>query len=275
MNILQSLLKERGIECYEAGGSFAPAQFAFCTKICSKIIASQFCIVLLNSDLEAGVEKPNANVNMEYGLMLGFNKYIIPFQHNDYALPFNVAGLDTIKYDNSSFSQKAAKAIDQAVIETKQDTSSKVAIGQDVGAYLLLQGAIISPIDAPGDKALFQLGSVCGFNLCIDFEGNSYSYFGNFSTLRPEVIIWRVRKLHEIMTSRFEGAGFKQEHGIITPQQYAALGHLSERLRIWIHCNGDDAKSQILAAISPTLLPIVSIFTTSDISAAVLGSGMY
>jgi hypothetical protein len=275
MAILQNIVKERGIECYEAGGSFAPAQFAFCTKICSKIITSQFCIVLLNSDTEAGVEKPNANVNMEYGLMLGFNKYIIPFQHNDYHLPFNVAALDTIKYDNTSFSEKAAKAIDQAIFDTKQDTPSSVAIGQDVGAYLLLRGAIVSPIDTPGDKALYQLGAICSFNLCIDFEGNSYTYFGNFATLRPEVIVWRIKKLHEIVKARIGGSAFRQEHGMITPQQQAAINKISDRLQIWIHTNSEDARSKVLGAIDPELLPMLSIFTTREIATAVVGSGMY
>jgi len=62
-----------------------------------KIITAQFCIVLINNDEMEGREIPNANVNMEYGLMLGFNKYVLPFQRASQRLPFNVAGLDTIK----------------------------------------------------------------------------------------------------------------------------------------------------------------------------------
>ncbi len=121
VEILRALLKERRIEAYEAGGSLAPGQQIFCQKICSKIIQSQFCIVLLNNETVGGVEKTNANVHMEYGLMLGFNKYILPFQHEDYRLEFNVAGLDTVKYDNNSFKVKATAAIDQAIIQTTQN----------------------------------------------------------------------------------------------------------------------------------------------------------
>jgi hypothetical protein len=40
-----------------------------------------------------GAEIPNANVTMKYGLMLGFNKYVIPFQRASQQLPFNVSGL--------------------------------------------------------------------------------------------------------------------------------------------------------------------------------------
>src|ERR1700681_940066 len=67
-DILKSILEERGIEPVEAGGTLSPGKTVFCTKICSKIIVAQFCIVLANNDLVAGHEVPNANVNMEYGL---------------------------------------------------------------------------------------------------------------------------------------------------------------------------------------------------------------
>ena len=86
MDLLKKLLEERGIQPIEAGGSLAPAQSAFCAKICSKIITSQFCIALLNNDEKDGIEIPNANVNMEYGIMLGFNKYVIPFQKDSQKL---------------------------------------------------------------------------------------------------------------------------------------------------------------------------------------------
>ena len=98
VSVLRRLLEDRGILAEEAGGSLAPGQNAFCAKICSKIITAQFCIVLINNEEVDGREIPSANVNMEYGLMLGFNKYVIPFQRAPQKLPFNVAGLDTIKY---------------------------------------------------------------------------------------------------------------------------------------------------------------------------------
>jgi hypothetical protein len=102
-SVLKKLLEERSIQPVEAGGSLAPGQSAFCAKICSKIITSQFCIVLINNDEVDGKEVPNANVNMEYGLALGFNKYVIPFQRESQTLPFNVAGLDTVKYTKRDF----------------------------------------------------------------------------------------------------------------------------------------------------------------------------
>ena len=50
MEILRALLIERRIEAYEAGGALAPAQQVFCQEICSKVIQSQFCVILLNNE---------------------------------------------------------------------------------------------------------------------------------------------------------------------------------------------------------------------------------
>ena len=123
-------LRIKGIQCEEAGGQLAPGQSAFCQKICSKIITSQFCIVLLNEDDKNGQLIPNANVNMEYGLMLGFNKFLIPFQRESHSLPFNVAGLDTVKYNNNDFAVKATNAIDIAIYKTRQDHASSTTPNQ-------------------------------------------------------------------------------------------------------------------------------------------------
>src|SRR5258708_21724335 len=158
MSILRHLLEKRGIQCVEAGGSLAPGQNAFCAKICSKIITSQFCIVLINNDESEGRETPNANVNMEYGLMLGFNKYIIPFQRASQQLPFNVAGLDTIKYTNADLERVAGTAIDQAIRETQQDPLMTVPTDQEVGMFLIAKKAIVTPLNTEGDRNIYQLG---------------------------------------------------------------------------------------------------------------------
>ncbi|MCD4768881.1 MAG: hypothetical protein K8R35_01775, partial [Bacteroidales bacterium] len=97
ITLLRGILGMVVIIC-EAGGDIEPAKLAFCTKICSKIISSQFCIVIINDDLKDDTKIPNANVHMEYGLMLGFHKYVIPFQREEEDLAFNVSGLDTVKY---------------------------------------------------------------------------------------------------------------------------------------------------------------------------------
>ena len=101
---------------------------------------------------------PNANVNMEYGLMLGFNKYVIPFQRQAQTLPFNVAGLDTVKYTNENFEVKATSAIDLAIRDTTQEVASAITPDQVLEAFLLSQQVLVVPLNTEGDRNLFELG---------------------------------------------------------------------------------------------------------------------
>jgi hypothetical protein len=273
MEILRSLLKERRIEAYEAGGALAPGQQVFCLKICSKIIQSQFCIVLLNNETKGRVQKPNANVHMEYGLMLAFNKFIVPFQHENYRLEFNVAGLDTVKYDDNSFTTKAAAAIDYAIRQTAQPRTI-APVSPDVGSYLLLHGGIVSPVEGPGDRSLSQLGALCGFALLIDFSGNRYMLFGNFPMLQPSVIAWRVQKVVEILDERVSGAEFRVKSGVGTTAQRDLLLAVRKTLEIWILVNNAADRDMVLNLLADCGV-ILSVFTVADVSNEVGKSGMY
>ena len=174
MSVLRKLLEERTIQPVEAGGELAPAQSAFCAKICSKIITSQFCIVLINNDLVNGKEIPNANVNMEYGMMLGFNKYVIPFQKEGQSLPFNVSGLDTVKYDPTDFERLATHALDQAIEATRQEMFQPVMPDQILEVFLFTKKTVVTAINTEGDRSLYQTGAPLGFNLLNDFSGLNY-----------------------------------------------------------------------------------------------------
>lgn len=232
MDILKSLLKERGIIAEEAGGSLAPGQSAFCAKICSKIITSQFCVVLLNHDITNGIETPNANVNMEYGLMLGFNKYVIPFQREGQNLPFNVAGLDTVKYTNKNFREKAIAAIEQAISETTQESVPRDNSDQILQLFLMERGLLVSAIDSEGDRNLYRLGDSLGFNLLNTFSGDEYVYFGRFTSLRPESVVWRLKKLNSVVSGRRSSLPGRVKQGLITPEQLPFAERLFETMSI-------------------------------------------
>jgi len=106
IDIIQNLLKEKDYDGYVALRQIDPGKFAFCTKICSKIITSQFCIVMLNSSTHKShptIKIPNPNVHLEYGLILAFKKYVLPFQREGDTLPFNISPLDTILYNKKNF----------------------------------------------------------------------------------------------------------------------------------------------------------------------------
>lgn len=245
MDLLKKLLEERGIQPIEAGGSLAPAQSAFCAKICSKIITSQFCIVLLNNDEKDGTEIPNANVNMEYGLMLGFNKYVIPFQRNSQKLPFNVAGLDTIKYNNKDFNEKSISAIDQAIKTTNQDDVPKDTSDQFLDIFFLSRNVLWSSIDNEGERNMFKLGNPLGFNLLNDFTGDRYVFFGRFATLRPETVLWRLRKMNEILNGRRSSIPSKVSAGTIKPEVVPMVEQLFDTVQIWVVVTSKEEKNSI------------------------------
>jgi hypothetical protein len=65
--------------------------------------------------------------------------------------------------------------------------------------FLLTKKALFTPLNSDGDRNIYPIGSPLGFNLLNDFAGMNYMYFGNFTALRPEVIVWRVKMLTEIL----------------------------------------------------------------------------
>ncbi len=265
-DIIIDILKSKNIEAVEAGGNLAPAQYAFCTKICSKIITSQFCAILMNNDIIDGSERPNANVNMEYGLMLGFNKFIIPFQKENQRLPFNVSGLDTVKYTSSNFKALAESAIQDAIDATTQKEDRTVVLGAQANKFLLHNNMLMAPINNDAERDIYALGEPCGFNLAIDFSGFNYTYIANFSTLQNEDIVWRVHKLREIILGRWGSLKRKLDSNIITPQQYQLGLSLVLDISIWIIVmnNHDKAVLESKLETEDKLLPAV-IFSSDDI----------
>lgn len=249
VEVLRGQLKNRGMESVEAGGARAPGENAFCVKICSKIITAQFCILLLNNDVRDGREVPNANVNMEYGLMLGFNKLVIPFQREGQTLPFNVAGLDTIKYTNETFSRLAAEVIEQAIAATTPSGSAPVDINQPLNAYLLSREMTFARIDSDGDRVIFDLGAPLGFNLLIDFSGMNYVLFGNFSHLRPEAVVWRLRMLHRAIDGRRSSWEARVKAGLLTNEQALTIDELFSRFRTWALVNAASDVTAVTAAL--------------------------
>src|ERR1019366_61759 len=131
LDVIKNILESKQYETYIALQKLDPANFAFCTKICSRIIQSQFCIVLLDySENGKGKEIPNPNVHMEYGMMLSQNKHIIPLQNEKYNLSFNIAQLDTIKYTEANFKTKVTEAIENAIAKfSTKETQGQIGQG--------------------------------------------------------------------------------------------------------------------------------------------------
>ena len=62
LELIKSIVESKQYECHIALHRIDPGNFAFCTKICSKIVQSQFCIVLLDPSIDKeGKEFYNPN----------------------------------------------------------------------------------------------------------------------------------------------------------------------------------------------------------------------
>jgi predicted nucleotide-binding protein with TIR-like domain len=266
MTILQKLLEAKGVQPVEAGGNLVPGQNAYCAKICSKIITSQFCIVLLNNDENNGVEVPNANVNMEYGLMLGFNKYVIPFQRAEQSLPFNLAGLDTIKYTNQDFERRGGDAIEQAIIATQQQDVPKDSWDQILQMWFLNRNLILSHIDDAGEKHIYRMGQDLGFNLLHNFSGDRYVFFGRFTTLRPELILWRLYKMDEILNGRWSSLPNRRKSGLINTDQEKQLDLLFKSFKIMVVVTNVIDKSKVISELKAKPIKFdIEVFCVDDI----------
>ncbi len=127
LEILRQKLREAKIEPYIAVDQRDFQKDIFCEKICTKIIESLFCIVILNDvkDSSDSVRKPNPNVYYEYGLMTAFQKKIIPVQFVGHSLAFNIQSLDTLKYTQKDFPRQIEEAIRMTLLDLDADQSQK------------------------------------------------------------------------------------------------------------------------------------------------------
>jgi len=198
LDVLQSLLKEKDYEAHIALRQSDPAKLTFCTKICSKIITSQFCIVLLNPSSyasDSAIKIPNPNVHLEYGMMLPFKKYIIPFQKDGSELAFNIRPLDTIIYNPGNFREKANAAIDEAILKVGTTARPVRALisNETIMRYILVRRLKIADIGRQDANALYQLGKTLGYYL---LDGNDeIVYFGLFDREVAKEVVFRLKLL--------------------------------------------------------------------------------
>lgn len=123
LDIIRQKLREVNVEPYIAIEQREFQKDIFCEKICTKIIESLFCIVILNDviDTKDNVRKPNANVYYEYGLMTAFRKKILPIQLIEHSLAFNIQSLDTLKYSTKDFSRQIEDGIRMTLLDIETE----------------------------------------------------------------------------------------------------------------------------------------------------------
>lgn len=204
LDLIRSIVESKQYECHIALKRIDPGNFSFCTKICSKIILSQFCIVLLDPSIGPKGERfANPNVHLEYGMMLSQNKHIIPLQDEKEQLPFNVAPLDTIKYNEQSFGTKVTEAVNNAVRKFSEiDVSGQIPQGPEIFTFYNLSGYKMSNVKIRFFELLYNYGAHLGFYL-FD-KKNEYKYVGPFDYEDPQKIILHTKLLLDNLVSTYE-----------------------------------------------------------------------
>jgi len=207
IDAIKDIVEAKQYECHIALKKIDPGNFAFCTKICSKIIQSQFCIVLLDpSKTKDKPEYPNPNVHLEYGMMMSQNKHIIPLQNEKYDLPFNIAPLDTLKYNEKNFKVLINEAVDHAINKfSNKEMSGTMPQGPDIRTFYNILGFKFSDIKVGLMDFLFKLAGYLGFNLLDDGKGN-FKYVGFFDYEDPKKIILHTKLLIDNLIAAYDNA---------------------------------------------------------------------
>ena len=206
IEVIKDIIESNQYECHVALKKIDPGTFAFCTKICSKIIQSKFCIVLLDPSFDKnGEECPNPNVHFEYGMMVSQNKHIIPLQDEKHKLAFNISPLDTIKYNDSNFKQKVSEAIEFAIKQaTEKKTLGIASPGPELFTYYNLFGFRLSDTSINFFKLLYDFGANLGFFLFDDKKQIQYKFIGPFDYENPKLAILHTKLLIENIVRTYE-----------------------------------------------------------------------
>lgn len=246
LDIVQDLLAGKDYEAYIAVQRVDPAKLAFCTKICSKIIQSQFCVVLLNASRHhdnPSLLIPNPNVHLEYGLMLAFKKHIIPLQREGDTLAFNIRPLDTILYANATFKGRADRAIDSAILAagTTSRSSGAIVTRESLLKYITIRGLQFSSLSTSDANTLYRLGSPLGF---LFLEGREIVWFGLFDQEPAKEVVFRLKLLLQNLHNAKET--FERERvRALQPEQVQYYRDLWQRFRIEVFVSPEVDKGRI------------------------------
>ncbi|MDD5452154.1 MAG: hypothetical protein PHT49_09705 [Desulfovibrionales bacterium] len=123
-----------------------------------------------------------------------------------------------------------------------------------------------SPPYWAGEKDIFRMGAPFGFNLLNDFSGMTYIFFGNFTALRPEIIIWRLNMLNDLIRERMSSLSERIELKLVTLEQIKLVESLFAKMKIWLLVTSDDDKAVVLsAAKNVEFFQRLEMFSIADI----------
>lgn len=271
IDVIKDIIESKRYECHIALKRIDPGNFAFCTKICSKIIQSQFCIVLLdpspdNTNIN---EFPNPNVHFEYGMMTCQNKYIIPLQDEKYNLAFNIFPLDTIKYNDSNFKIKITEAVNNAIARaSEKKVTGPIPQGKEILTYYTMKGFRFSEISIDFFRYLYSHGSNLGFFLFDSNKESKYKFFGPFDYEDPKKAIINTQLLIDSLVSRYkELVSIIKNDNKLELSQYEYLKRdISIDIIIPPFYEKEEIKSKIDSIVDKEYIYQINVYYRSDIN---------
>ncbi|HJX34558.1 MAG TPA: hypothetical protein VJ373_05210 [Desulfatiglandales bacterium] len=250
IDVIKDIIESQQYECHIALKRIDPGTFAFCTKICSKIIQSHFCIVFLDPSFDKnGAVYPNPNVHFEYGMMISQNKHIIPLQDEQFDLAFNISPLDTIKYNDTNFKSKVTDAIIYAIKRSSETKSSGTQPpGPELFTFYSLHGFRLSDTNVNFFKLLYDFGANLGFFIFDDRKFKNYKFIGPFDYEDPKLAILHTKLLIENIISTYKN--ILNNNSTAKEEQKIDVGYLVNSISIDLIISPFYDKSEILERIS-------------------------
>lgn len=99
-------------------------------------------------------------------------------------------------------------------------------------------------------------------------------FFGNFTALRPEVVLWRLRSLAEIIEGRRASLGARQKIGILAAQQANFADVMLRHFRIWVVVARDEDKLAIQKSLAEKSVGFeTEVISLSEVQARVAEVG--
>jgi hypothetical protein len=178
--ILAGLLQDNGLRPYLAPETVKQEKTEFCEKICSRIINSRFCIVFIDND-----SRGSSDVHMLYGLMLAFNKIVVPLEKNA-AGRDGIRPLPSILYYPDNFMTVAQSVVGEAVVRASSAGIYEMLVrDRELQDYFIRRGLRILQVGGPVARAFYRIAYPLEFMI---LEGNDYVFFGSFEHFSYEEI---------------------------------------------------------------------------------------
>jgi hypothetical protein len=112
--------------------------------------------------------------------------------------------------------------------------------------------------------------------MLMTFDGMRYVYFGNFTALRPEAVLWRLRTLEDILQERIASLPQRVKMGVasVDQQTLAAFQVFVQQLQTMLLVTSDDDRDCVRQEI--TAKPAhwaVQVLSLNDIGIALQSIG--